>query len=134
MRKAIPFLLASALILGIASPANAATAQFHGCAPALNPTVCLTINGQGLHVDSFAVSIFANNGQTYGKFMVRQGSTNGAIIKISKATNIPFYDDVTKVFTSGANFPNNTVICAEFSYISGEHDYSPLRPCGTIHS
>jgi hypothetical protein len=131
-------LLVLALVVGGLSSTAAASSpdSSQNCTPAIAPRVCLYIYGTGLHVDKFNVqfSAGAQGGTIVVKFMVRQGGVNGAIIKISGNKTYALdgqwhgWD-----FPSGANFPNNTVICGEVAHVAGP-DYSGNRPCSTIHT
>ena len=120
-------------IAGIMIGATPAAATATGCAGNAGMTdgsgsVCLTVNGSGLHVDSFKLTKKSNNRSWTDYGIVEIGSPvlhglYGPTISCSRTATCSLTDSYVN-----ESFPNNTKACGWWAAFPGK------KACITIHS
>lgn len=123
--RASGIVAAGLLLLGLAVPATAASAAVRPLsASGCNGSVCISVNGSGLHVNWIESSAtYPKTFTTYAQFYLN-GSAWLDSFKISGKKGDTYS---TGDISIDENFSNGTKICVSWPGISG-------KPCETIES
>lgn len=90
---------------------------------------CIYINGSGLHVAYVSAYTSNPNGSTLcGTIRLLKG---GVSYRTVSGFCITAHTTKTTTWNLGADYPNNTVLCTQFTSNGGTKSG---KPCGTVHS
>lgn len=108
-----------------ASPAKATGTTCLGNAGSADGSVCLTVYGTGLYVESFLLRLVKNHADNCGTPTVTFSRGQPYLYQGAPRCAARVFEYSSTVVT---NYPNQTQVCGQWS------NYPRWRPCVTVHS